>query len=240
MRTPFSLSENDSKALRAAAKSRGNPGIVRPNFTAQIAIPDYAAEVERHYGPAARQLDMPGRFRHFGLLVTYRDPTKIQLYDESRTLLDGVRDAIATFGPLLFRNTVSAIPDQEPQRNIFPSLRFHVDRAPPQEELYSLFYRDPVDPVQRNPRKSSTLFIANAVGLLQARKEGRPTEKVPSSCDLFQYEDVDALVGRIVLEQRWDAPTGTGEIVVLDNRTLLHASYYKHERGYPISVRYLR
>jgi len=240
MNVQFSLRAKNIEELFATAGSSDNPGIATPDFIARVASPNYAAAVARHYGPSVGQIDAPAPFRHFGLCVAYRKPTRVQLYDESRRLLDGVRDAIATFGPLLFRNAVSALPDQEPQRNIFPSLRFHVDRAPPQEELYSMFYRDPLDPVQRNPRGSTTLFIANAVGLLQARKEGLPVDRVPSSCDLFQKENIDALVGQILLEQRWDAPVGIGEIAVLDNRTLLHASYYKHQGGYPISVRYIR
>jgi len=240
MNVQFSLSADNIKELFDTAGRSGNPGIATPDFTARVAIPDYAAAVVRHYGPGAGQIDAPAPFRHFGLRIAYRNPARVQLHDESRRLLDGVREAVAAFGPLLFRNAVPALPDREPQRNIFPSLRFHVDRAPPQEELYSLFYRDPSDPVQRNPRGSTTLFIANAVGLLQAHKEGLSVDRVPSSCDLFHNEKVDAMAGRILLEQRWDAPAGTGEIAVLDNRTLLHASYYKHQGGYPICVRYLR
>ena len=45
----------------------------------------------------------------------------------------------------------------------------------------------------------------------------------------------------IVLEQAWDAPRGTGEIVVIDNRTVQHAAYYRTPAGpgYPIGARYL-
>ena len=54
-------------------------------------------------------------------------------------------------------------------------------------------------------------------------------------------EDVAALVGEIMVEQPWQAPEGTGEITILDNRTVLHASYYERhqDKGYPIAVRYL-
>jgi len=240
MLTRFELSAEQIQDLTIAAARPGNPGIATSQFSAKIAIPDYASAVVRHFGTMPEQIGAPPAFRHFGLIVRFNAPTRVELYDESRTLPDGLRRVLAAFGPLLFRNAVSAVPDEEPQRNIFPSLRFHVDRAPPQEEVYSLFYRDPSDPVQHHPRKSSTLFIDNAVGLLQGRKEGLSPARVLSSCNLFLDEPIEPLLGRIILEQRWDAPNGTGEIAVLDNRTLLHASFYKHDGGYPISVRYLR
>ncbi len=49
------------------------------------------------------------------------------------------------------------------------------------------------------------------------------------------------LFGDVILEQPWDAPEGTGEIAVIDNRTVLHASYHKDGRtkGYAIGARYL-
>ena len=42
-----------------------------------------------------------------------------------------------------------------------------------------------------------------------------------------------------MLEETWSAPPGSGEIVVFDNRTVLHASYSSGKAGYPIGVRYL-
>lgn len=55
-------------------------------------------------------------------------------------------------------------------------------------------------------------------------------------------EPLDDVLGRIVLEHAWDRPEGTGEISLLYNRTVLHASYYriKDTKGYPIGVRYLK
>jgi hypothetical protein len=48
-------------------------------------------------------------------------------------------------------------------------------------------------------------------------------------------------MGQVLLELGWRAPAGTGEIALLDNRTVLHASYYPRaqQKGYPIAVRYL-
>jgi hypothetical protein len=44
-----------------------------------------------------------------------------------------------------------------------------------------------------------------------------------------------------MVELGWRAPEGVGEISLIDNRTVLHASYYARPEleGYPISVRYL-
>jgi hypothetical protein len=61
------------------------------------------------------------------------------------------------------------------------------------------------------------------------------------SCDLFAGVDMDPLIGELILEQPWNEPEGTGEIVVVDNRTALHATYHKDGRtaGYRIGARYL-
>lgn len=208
-------------------------------FTSAIAIPDYADNIRRHYGMQPDTAEIPLPFRHFGLVVTFDRPTELDLYDEAFTLDDSARRAIEAFGPLLLRNAYLAKANRDGQRNIFPSLRFHVDRAPPQTELYSLFCRDPFDPVQKRPRGSSTLFIANTVGLFQAQKEGQDFARVRCSGNLFMDENVKGLIGRVILEQSWSEPQGVGEIGVLDSRTLLHASYYKKTAGYPIGVRYL-
>ena len=49
------------------------------------------------------------------------------------------------------------------------------------------------------------------------------------------------IIDNVVLEQRWDEPEGVGEIAMIDNATMLHASYYRDisELGYRIGVRYL-
>ena len=64
---------------------------------------------------------------------------------------------------------------------------------------------------------------------------------VRANYDLFSGITAADLFGRIILEQPWDAPDGTGEIAVIDNRTVLHATYHKdgETRGYPIGARYL-
>ena len=60
------------------------------------------------------------------------------------------------------------------------------------------------------------------------------------SIDLFA-DDAAAQLGDVVLEQPWSEPHGTGEIAVIDNATVLHATYHKTDpiKGYPIGARYL-
>ena len=59
---------------------------------------------------------------------------------------------------------------------------------------------------------------------------------------IFKNEAAHELLGKVLLEHGWNEPSGTGEISLLDNRTVLHASYYRDRvtKGYPIGVRYLR
>ncbi len=94
--------------------------------------------------------------------------------------------------------------------------------------------------MQRAPRDSSTLIIANAVGHLQALREGLdPDDGGGALFKVFVDHLPATAIGSIVLEQAWSAPEGVGEICLFDNRFVLHASYYRAGRGYPIGVRYL-
>ena len=58
---------------------------------------------------------------------------------------------------------------------------------------------------------------------------------------MFEEEEIAPLIGEVMLELGWRAPEGTGEIALIDNHRMLHASYYRQpcDKGYPISVRYL-
>lgn len=211
-------------------------------FRARLGIPRYGDRVMRHYGANADTAGLALDFAHFGVIVEFDTPIELEIHDSERTLDEGLRDAVARFGPVILRNAhLCAARRAEGQRNIFQSLSFHIDRGMTQPDHYSLFWRDPFDPVQRAPRTSSTLIVPNAVAYLQALKQGQPPHEFRSRYDLFVEEDVLALVDDIVLEQPWRAPDGTGEICILDNRTVLHASYYARARdkGYPIGVRYL-
>ena len=55
---------------------------------------------------------------------------------------------------------------------------------------------------------------------------------------LFSDEPVSASLGCVVMEQKWDADN-QGEIAIIHNPDLFHASYYRQSRGYRIRVRYL-
>ncbi|PCJ62827.1 MAG: hypothetical protein COA79_01505 [Planctomycetota bacterium] len=52
-------------------------------------------------------------------------------------------------------------------------------------------------------------------------------------------EKIAPLIGKIILEQDWSAPKNNGEIVIIDNQEIFHASHYRNGRGYRIRVRYL-
>lgn len=210
--------------------------------SARIAIPDVAGEMRRWYA-GVRALDealMLSRFKHFGLVVDFTSEGYVALFDGEFRLADAVKRLIEEFGVCIFRNIrLSLAPEQQMQRNIFPDLVFHVDRGSYFENQFSLFYRDPTDPAHRMPRNTSTLIMPNAAIRLQAEREGVWEPAALTNCHLFQKEPLRPAVGHVVLEQPWDAPPGSGEVVVFDNRTVLHASHHRGARGYPIAVQYL-
>ena len=219
-------------------------------YTASIAITDYGRKIADHYADQigagglagiCGRAAIPFNFPSFGMIVEFEKPIELQFYDADLVLDETLKDAIGRFGPLIFRNAYMAAKFRgEGQRNIFPDLNFHVDRGSHQDNQYSLFCRDPFDPVQKAPRESSTLILANIVAHLQSMKEGQdPESGAKTLYYIFKDEDLEPLIGGILLEQPWTAPGGTGEICVFDNRTLQHASYYRAGRGYPIGVRYL-
>ena len=75
----------------------------------------------------------------------------------------------------------------------------------------------------------------------QALKEGHGGAHFKPGYSLFRDEDIAPLTNEILFEASWRAPESTGEIAILDNSAVLHASYYARpwDKGYPISVRYL-
>lgn len=211
-------------------------------YTARIAIPDYADHLTRHFNEDLATCKRALDHAHFGVIVDFENPVEVEVHNTDQRLNEDLRALVARFGPTLLRN-VQLPPGESAtaQRNIFPSLKFHIDRGRTQVEQYSLFWRDPLDPEQQAPRTSSTLIMPTHAALLQARSEGRSIEKFDQSYNLFKDGYTDELTGKVVLELAWNASQGTGEISVLDNRTVVHASYYRHmiNKGYPISVRYL-
>lgn len=220
-------------------------------YQARIAIPDYREKVAHYYAAfgdlnaVCQRTAVEFGFPNFGLVCEFDRPFELALHDDAQNLDAGVRDMVRRFGPLIVRNAqVPADTTGLQQRNIFSDLAFHFDRGANQPAQYSLFIRDPLDPVQAKPRTSSTVFVANIVAHLQQAVERgcRPEDlKQQSRYEIFHRNIADALINDIVLEHPWSEPAGTGELSLLFNRTVFHASYYRGttEKGYPISVRYL-
>lgn len=223
-------------------------------FTARIAIPNYGERIAHHYrsiaprglAAACAAAEIPFNLAQFGLVLCFAEPTELPIHDTDMALNGSVRALVDCFGPVIFRNAyLDGSVRQRFHRNIFPHLRFHVDRGPAMPNQYSCFTRDPFDAEQRAPRATSTLFIANIVAWLEMVRAGAcdpGTERgVRASYELFNGVDMAPLFGSTVLEQPWCEPDGTGEVAVIDNRTVQHASYHKDGRtgGYRIGARYL-
>lgn len=209
-------------------------------FTAEVVIPGYSNNITSHYKVDSSGLPAGADFQNFGLLITFDQPTEVLVYDDEWQLQDGLRGAIEAFGPVILRNAyLQEAKRAEGQRNIFESLAFHLDRGHHMDNRYSLFIRDPFDPVQRAPRESSTLILSYNATQLQALREGESVGPTKTRYNIFADEKLEPLVDHIMLCQRWSAPEGTGELCIIDNRTVYHASFYKQDKGYPIGVRYL-
>jgi hypothetical protein len=219
-------------------------GVNGARYVAKVAIPRYGEEIRRHYddiigadlkGICARA-GVPFDFRHFGIVCEFDEPFEVQMHDDELVLDQDVKGLIDIFGPVILKNAfLRTAGRRHGQKNIFPHLHFHFDRAPTHANQFSLFTRDPFDPEQLSPRSASTVFVANIAAYLQCRRErqhpGDGKEWLRSNHHIFADEDMGKLSGRIILEHAWDAPEGTGEIAVIDNRTVLHANYSRDERA---------
>jgi hypothetical protein len=240
------LLRQPGKALRGGFHGAG--------YEARVAIANYDQLIARHYqaiapdglAAACSLADIHFDTPQFGLAITFEEQTEIAVHDCDMVLDESFRSLVAQFGGIFLRNaTIAGAAREKFHRNIFPHLKFHVDRGPTSANQYSCFTRDPDDTAQRQPRLSSTVFVANIVAWLEMISKGRAdanTERgVRASYELFQDSKAAKLFGKIILEQAWEAPAGTGEIAVIDNRTVLHATYDKQKkaRGYPIGGRYL-
>lgn len=253
-RSAHALDPRPFEALFGDPGSEVSGALGGVDFTARIAIPDYGRRIARHYAAeaggglaaACARAGVPFDLERFGLVVRFAAPVEIAVHDETMHLDDAIRGLVGRFGPVILRNaTVDEALRGRFHRNIFPPLRFHVDRGPTMPNQISCFTRDPFDAEQKPPRASSTLFIANIVAWLESVRgsvAGAGAEGgMRPSYDLFDGRDMAALIGDIVLEQPWAEPEGTGEIAILDNRTTLHATWHKDGRtaGYRIGARYL-
>lgn len=223
-------------------------------FSMKVVIPNHERIVAQYYSDLLKtslnqinnNLDLPSYFKHFGIEVKFEKQCEVAFYNDQKKLDEGIRESIKMFGPIIIKNVyLDDSRRNDGHRNRFPQLKFHVDRSMAQTEHHSYYHRDPFDPEQIEPRKSSTLFIPNVVGYLQGVKEKKYsiTQKgvLISHIDLFHEENVQELIGKIIVEHAWNEPRGTGEISIIDNTTTLHSSYYRipSVKGYRIGVRYV-
>ena len=223
-------------------------------YMAKIAIPEYRDRLTAYYvdvvgnqlSSFCEKVEITFNYRHYGIIIHFDRPAELALHDNDGVLDEGLRYLIAQTGPVIMKNAYMTAALRDPgHRNRFPHLNFHIDRSLNQPTQYSFYTRDPFDAEQKYPRTSSTLFVPSIVGHLQAIKEGneslREQKGLLSTYTIFKNEEQEAIRSQVILEHRWDEAEGTGEISMLDNRTTLHASYYRdHEKlGYKIGVRYL-
>ena len=223
-------------------------------YSVKIALPYYRQRLEQHYRDVlpqglqafCQQVEISFGLEHYGVIIDLGDTVEVHPHDNEAVLNENLRSMIAKFGAVIIRNAniVSQLREYG-HRNRFPHLNFHVDRSVNQPTQYSMYARNPFDEEQKYPRTSSTLFVPTIVGHLQSVKEGlvNPlTDKgLKATYTIFTKENMNDVLGNIILEHRWDMPEGVGEISMLDNRTSLHSSYYRdpNNKGYKIGVRYL-
>jgi hypothetical protein len=224
-------------------------------YPARVAIPHYGTRIERLYAnqlrgglAAACQLaEIDFQFEQLGLIIEFDTPVELSLYDAQQTLDERLRRDVDVFGPVVVRSAhLDAGNRAQCQPNTFPDLHFHFDRGPNQPNQISMYTRDCINPVQRKPRTSSAVFVANIVAHLQYHKEANGRANIDrkglrARYDIFDNLSVRLLLGDVVFEQPWTADTTAGETAVIDNRTVLHASYYRRPKdcGYSLGTRYL-
>lgn len=222
-------------------------------FGARVIVPDYCRKIRQHYGLgtekqflslcAQRNIGIP--FRNFGVLLTFSKSAELALFDEQQRLDTGMRLLLDAFGLVVIHNAcLDAYGRGVEHRARFQHLNFHRDRDPSQSTCYSLYSRSPHCEQQREPRTSSTLFAANLVAELQIARENpsRGTQGISNHYQIFGKENISTLVGEVMVEHSWNQPRGVGELSILNNRTLLHSSYYRDPAirdSYRIGVRYL-
>ena len=252
----FSIPEDKIRALENDPTRTVQGRMNDVAYQLRVSVPDYAERVAAHYTndrmdrlqEICRRAAIPFKFKFFGLVCKFHEPYEVHMYDDDMTMHEDLRTLIERFGLVIVKNAyLSGERREHGHRAKFKHLNFHCDRGSHQAEQHSLYFRDPFDSVQAAPRESSTLFVANIVAYLQWMKETNQTEGsegegVRATYQIFEKENLQDLIGSVVVEHRWDEPHGTGEISALDNRTILHASYYRtpSRNSYPIGVRYLK
>jgi len=224
------------------------------DYQLAIDIPNYPHFITRHYQALmqhdpkllCQQANIPHAFGfyYFGIKIHLTDPVELYLHDEAMNLNSEVKQLVEQFGVVSFINAelTENIRDLNHFNN-FAHLNFHRDRHDVHDNHYSLYTRNPRIEDQRPPRTASTIFIDNAVAYLQGRVEGlidADEQGRRGKYEIFREQHLKPLMGKIFLEQAWDAPNGCGEICIIDNKTLLHSSYKRGpDAGYRIGARYL-
>lgn len=224
-------------------------------YHARILIPKYRGRIQEHYNDIVGgnlagfcdQAKIPFSFNHFGVSIEFSQPVELALHNDDMAIDESFREIMNIVGPVIIKNAYHHSELRSVgHRNRFPHLNFHVDRTANQPEHYSMYSRDPFDDEQQHPRTVSTLMCANIVGQLQSIREGvtdrLSSDGMKSTYTIFTSENMQDVFENLVIEQKWDAPQGTGEIAMQDNLTCLHASYYRNKaiKGYKIGVRYVQ
>jgi len=219
--------------------------IISPHY-AEIIVKHYASVIEHDLDYYHGKLNIPALFTHFGIRIEFSSPTELHLHDKNMILPDPIKELLKYFGVVILHNAFLdySVRDMG-HRNRFPQLNFHVDRIPSQLSYYSAYTRNPFDDEQKYPRTSSTLFIPTLVAYFQGLLEGKinilSNEGLINNCELFTEKSIVPVLDSVVIQHTWDKPTGTGELSIINNCNMLHASYYPNilNKGYRIGVRYL-
>ena len=223
-------------------------------YQIRILIPNYIPQVQQYYKDELKHdlnyyhinLKLPVLFKNFGICIEFKKPTAIHLHNIEMELEGSAKHLISKYGALIIYNAYldSELRDMG-HRNRFPQLNFHIDRNPHQKSHYSLYTRNPFDEEQKYPRTSMTLFIPYLVAYLQGIKEGKgiiaDQDGLITRSELYKASQIPNLLNSLILPHTWDQPEGVGEISIIDNANLLHASFYPNEanKGYRIGVRYV-
>lgn len=225
------------------------------SYQAQIIIPDYRSIVSEHYKDVLTtdintyciQSEISPIYDHYGVSIKFENAVQVDIQDRQQNLDVGLKQLLKKVGPVVIKNAyLSAEFRGVDQRNSFPHLNFHIDRNINMSTRFSVYTRNPFDDEQRYPRKSSTLFMASIAAYLQGVKEGLidplKIKGITQSFEIFRdTEEIKDLIGKLMIEHRWDEAEGRGELSMLDNATELHSSYERiyRTKGYRIGVRYL-